>query len=159
MLQSYQDGLVDIGGRKPRLQFGNGGTLRYKHEICYVVIVCAEGHLTEGADDDYPVIDYATNPVIPANIQYEDNAGRIVSVGEWSVTIRNGITTKRKDKRQSIPYWSYSWDHYVFAFHYPAEDYRLVLPSAHVEVENVEHDFCIKREENLHGSLICPDQM
>ena len=75
------------------------------------------------------------------------------------MTIRNGITTKRKDKNKFIPYWSYSWDHYAFAFHYPAEDYKLVLPSAHVEVENIKHDFCIKREENSHGFLKCSDQM
>ncbi len=145
LLQSYQDGFVNKGGQYPLLQFRNGGTLRYKHEICYVVIACAKDHFT-GTDDDYPII--------PANIQYDDSDnGRITSVGEWSVTIRNGVTTKRKDKRQSIPYW----DHYVFAFHYPAEDYRLVLPSAHVDVENVEHNFCIKREDQ-GGFLVCPDR-
>ena len=63
------------------------------------MIVCAEGCFT-GADDDYPVMEHATNPVIPA------------------------------------------------------EDYRLVLPSAHVEAEDVVHDFCIKTENTN-----CPDQM
>ena len=112
---------------------------------------CAEGCFT-GADDDYPVIEHATNPVIPTNIEYDDNTGRIKSVGKWSVTIRNGITAIRRKKHTQ--YDSYSWDHYVFAFHYPAEDYRLVLPSTHVEVEDVIHNFCIKTENTN-----CPDQM
>ena len=43
------------------------------------MIVCAEGCFT-GADDDYPVIEHATNPVIPTNIEYDDNTGRIKSV-------------------------------------------------------------------------------
>ncbi len=148
LLQSYQDGFVNKSGHYPRLQFRNGGTLRYKREICYVVIVCAEGHFT-GTDDDYPVIEYATNHVIPipANIQDNGDNGRITSVGEWRVPITNGIT-----RAQGV---SYSWDQYVFAFHYPTSEGRMCLPSGIVQVhENIEHDLCFKKI-----GRVCPDKL
>ena len=144
MLQSYQNGFVN-NGHYSRLQFRNGGTLRYKHEICYVVILCAEGHFT-GADDDYPVIEHGPGSVIPANIQYDDN-GRITAVGQWRVPITNGITRAQGK--------SYSWDQYVFAFHYPTSDGRMCLPSGLVQVhENIDHDPCFKKI-----GRVCPDKL
>ena len=51
LLQRYQVGFVN-NVHYSRLQFRNGGTLRYMREICCVVIVCAVDHFN-GADDDY----------------------------------------------------------------------------------------------------------
>ena len=140
LLYSYQGGFND-DGHYPRLQFKNGGTLRYKHEICYVVIVCAEGHFN-GVDNDYPVIG-------AFNIDYEAN-GRIRTMEEWGVPIRNHITYA-----QGV---SYSWDNFVFAIHYPDNEGRLNLPQEQVTVhENIDHEFCLKREWK-DGNLVCPDQ-
>ncbi len=159
LLQSYQHGFVNEGGHYPHLQFRNGGTLRYKLEICYVVIVSAEGHFT-GADGDYPVIEYATNPVIPANVQYDDN-GRITAVGQWSVIIRNGKLTAGRIGKKRMPFKKFSWDHYAFAFHFPRDVQRMVIPSDHnpgsphhVRVDDVVH---IKKEP-IGNRWGCPDQ-
>ena len=159
LLQSYQDGFVN-NGHYPHLQFRNGGTLRYMYEICYVVIVCAEGHFT-GADDDYPHF--------PAfNIEYADDSGRITSVGQWSVTIRNGKSTVRKHPDRLDPSIPFSWDHYAFAFHFPDKTRKMIIPSDddltslhYVKDDHVTHTYelCIKKEITRHGRFGCPDQL
>ncbi len=117
----------------------NGGTLRYKHEICYVVIVCAEGHFTE-AEDDCPHFS-------ALNI---DN-GRIRTVGEWRVPITNGITWARSKL--------YSWDHFVFAFHYPTSKGRMRLLSGLVQVhEDIDHESCFKKVGTGY-KWVCPDKL
>ena len=144
LLYSYQGGFAYKNSRHSRLQFRNGGTLRYKHEICYVVIVCAEGHFN-GADDDYPVMD-------AFNIDYEANR-RIRNVGDWRVTITNCITWAQGD--------SYSWDHFVFAFHYPTSEGRMCLPSGLTVHEDIDHKFCFKKKELIPGTnkWVCPDKL
>ena len=139
-LYSYQGGFAYKDGHHSCLQFRNGGTLRYKHEICYVVIVCAEGHFN--GDDDYPVMD-------AFNINYEAN-GRIRNVGEWRVHIKNRITWKKGV--------SYSWDHFVFAFHYPTSKGRMHLPSRLTVHEDINHESCPKKDGNHGYKRVCPDK-
>ena len=141
LLYSYQGGFSYKDGHYSHLQFRNGGTLRYKHEICYVVIVCAEDHFN-GADDDYPVMD-------AFNIDYEAN-GRIRNVREWRVHIKNRITWKKGV--------SYSWDHFVFAFHYPTSEGRMHLPSRLTVHEDINHESCPKKVGNRGYKRVCPDK-
>ena len=164
LLQSYQNGFVN-NGHYPRLQFRNGGTLRYKREICYVVIVCAKDNFT-GTDNDYPVIEHATNPVIPANIEYDGN-GRITDVEQWSVTIRNGKLTTGTHRIERYPFKKFSWDHYAFAFHFPQATNTMEIPSdidtnspRHVRVNDVTHTnwLCTKKEySDRTRHWECPD--
>ncbi len=139
LLYSYQDGFSEDGQYK-HLQFRNGGTLRYKREICYVVIVCAEGQFT-GADGDYPVMG-------AFEIEYEANE-RIRTVEEWRVRIH---TT-------DVSPYGCCWDHFVFAFYYPDNKGRLHLPGQVTKHEKINHtSFCQKREERYNPyRWECPD--
>ncbi len=142
LLQSYQDGFIDDVGHYPDLQFRNGGTLRYKHEICYVVIVCAKDRFT-GADDDYPVMD-------AFNIVYAQQDNRVIETVErdWHVTIKNGITQVWQQRHPPIRYKDFSYDHYVFAFHFDEYQTMTIQPNDANDVENVIHSVCINQRCN-----------
>ena len=139
LLQCYKKAFNPLS----HIQFRCGGTLRYKQEICKVVIVCTnEHHLPE---DKFPRMwkDCVT----------EEEAGEITlvtSVENLEVMIRNGITGTF---RQYIPY---SWDTYAFAFYFPDETYTIKCPKSVIQCSKVEHDshYCINKREG-----ICPNDL
>ena len=138
LLQSYQSA---YGSPLPRIEFRCGGTLRYRCEICYVVIVCAvnphEKHSL--SEEEFPII--------WENVQiiYNSN-GQVSFVQPPEITLRNGITGYYEDGMFS-DYIPYSWDTYAFALHFPTEHFKLEIPKLTLfSTKTIEHDdFCTKK--------------
>lgn len=140
LFRSYQAQFFQ-DGKYPMLEFRNGGTLRYKREICYVTIVCAQGQFKGPLDKQYPQVEGFP-------ITY-NNDGSVYFVTKWKINIRNGI--------KAINGKAISWDHHVLAFHYPNGGMRMILQQGNVKEEKVEHNFCLKGRY-INGKFICPDR-
>ena len=56
LLRCYQTSHEDGRGIRPDICLLRGGTLRYRHEVCYVIIVCMEGHRYSEPLKEYPAI-------------------------------------------------------------------------------------------------------
>ena len=149
LLRCYQEAYNKVNPL-PRVQFRCGGTLRYKNEICKVVIVCTEIHYPE-PKDDFPVMWEGHD------IKYnKDIGGRITNVKPLDVVIRNIVSNKNGK--------SYSWDTYAFAFYFPGDTYELLCPrSEKFERSKVYHNdkLCTKTQPdpNKGGKFICPNNL
>ena len=144
LLQYYQEA-YDVDPL-PHVQFRCGGTLRYKKEICKVVIVCTNTYPLP--EDEFPII--------WDDILYDKN-GRVADIEPFKVVIKNGISGDRH-----MPLF-YSWDTYAFGFYFPNKNYRLRCPkSENFERSEVEHydESCVKTQPdpNNENKLTCPNR-
>ena len=95
------------------------GTLRYKHEVCYIIVVCAK---TNGIDplpampdlDDLPPIKH---PYKTINCEHQH--------------------------QQHYPIHT-TWDHYVVAFHFPKNSGFFRLSSCSLTISKTMHSRCLK---------------
>ena len=152
LLQCYQNA---YGSPLPRIEFRCGGTLRYRNEICYVVIVCAEENLSK---EEFPVM---WEEVLKDGYGSD---GKVESVKLPQVIIRNGILgyyvgDNFRDRKTTF----YSWDTYAFAFHFPDKTFTLEPKSVEIFHEIVQHDGdkCLKRKPNpsKKDKLTCPNDL
>ena len=130
LLQAYQESIVcghvsdevrhhhDV---TPHVVLRCGGTLLYKYEVCYVVIVTYQG---DGIHDDreFPPInspnsDEEKSPRCNWSSLLDDN-------GHYTGT-KEGYPTFAPHHKKDVP--PYYWDHVVFAIHLP-EGKELSLP-------------------------------
>ena len=114
LLEKYSEQVA--GGRKIVLQCG--GTLWYRQEVCYVVIITFEG---DGIHDELP----------PVNSPRVDIADRDSPECDWSSLLdENGYYAKDGyptfTYHQNTPFCNY-WDHIAFAVYLP-EGKELSLP-------------------------------
>ena len=148
LLQCYQNA---YGSPLPHIEFRCGGTLRYRNEICYVVIVCAVHPDSEHplSKDEFPIW---------KDLEVEYVNGKIVSI---QIKIRNGISgvychgvINKKTK-------PFSWDTYVFALYFPDSKYRLELPKRNTTTSLIEHNFCIKTKPDPlnNNKFTCPNHL
>lgn len=100
----------------PRIELRFGGTLRYKFEVCHVVIVCAVYDREDPplSLEDYPVWDEGRD-----KITFDPDTNKIERVDDIRIRIRNGIKW-RADKGCGL-----SWDQIVFAFHFKDTQYMI----------------------------------
>ena len=146
LCSSYVESIAP--GQQEHLLFKVGGTLRYKKEVCYVIVVCVA---KDGVDPlpDFPNLDDLSNLRIRQPISYF--SGGPIPQGGVGV----------------------SWDHYVFALYYPNDHptKTLTLDPFVVTITGVEHykyrddgsyyeprtpGLChlVNRNRDLH---VCPD--
>lgn len=106
-LVSYQESFQP-NPLHPRIELRFGGTLRYKFEVCHVVIVCAvyDGEDPPLSREDYPMWEGEDK------IKFDPYTNKVKRVDEIKINIRNGIKW-RADKKCGV-----SWDQIVFAFHF-----------------------------------------
>ena len=155
LLQCYQ---TAYGSPLPRIEFRCGGTLRYRNEICYVVIVCAEKNLSK---EEFPVM---WEEVLKDGYGSD---GKVESIELPQVIIRNGILGYYEgyvgDSVWDRDTDYFSWDTYAFAFHFPDETFTLEPKSDEIFHEIVQHDGdkCLKRKPNpsKKDKLICPNDL
>ena len=129
----------------PRIQFRCGGTLRYKYEICYVVIVCTDA--SPLPEDEFP-------KMWEDDIEYKED-GRIESVN-LEVVIRNGIYEVLSPSKK------WSWDTYAFGLYFPNTTYSLKCPkSEKFKHSEIDHMFCIKTQPNPYygNKFTCPNDL
>ena len=138
LLQSYQKAFDPL----PRIQFRCGGTLRYKQEICKVVIVCTDASPLD--EDEFPRMwkDYVT----------EEEGVETTLIASIEVVIRNGITGAKTDPK----YTPYSWDTYAFCFYFPDGSYKLKCPRSVIQRSEVDHNvrFCVPKVNRTCPNLL-----
>lgn len=112
----------------PCIELRIGGTLRYKFEVCHVVIVCAvyDGEEPPLSHEKYPMWEEGRD-----KITFHPDTNQVERVDDIRIRIRNGIKW-RADKKCGL-----SWDQIVFAFHF----------------KDTQHMDC--REGGFHHKEVC----
>ncbi len=156
LLQSYQSIHTEDPANPTKVYLLLGGTLRYKREICCVVIVCAEGDRKSEALKDYkpiPLLD-----TIP-----EDGQDPVLLLG--GLTDTDGIVQDYSGLRTPLFYprfisSSASWANLTFAFYCQQKEVEFNFPG--LSCGNIYHnqDRCIrKRPKPYNGSWACPNNL
>lgn len=152
VLEAYQSSLPrdsNNRGKFPRLELRNGGTLRYKFEVCHIIIVCA-AYVRKPLPlplDKYPLWNEGRG-----KIEYNSYTGAITFVHPLKITYKNGV----KYCEGQI----YSWDNFVFTFHFPDETQVMKCPKdpERFNWDEVTHYECIKTRPNGQGKFLCPNE-
>lgn len=131
-----------------------GGTLRYSHEICCVVIVCAEHHRHNEALKSYQPIPLISS--VPAGIQDP-------------ILLPNGLTNVHGQvdfHRKSVPQFypmhlniDTSWANLTFAFY---SDSKKEFIFRGLSCSRIVHDTsrCLKKQPpGQHQSWVCPNDL
>ena len=128
-----------------------GGTLRYKYEICYVVIVSTE-------QDSAQLVQY---PSVYGKHIFESNGvisqeGNIVDDSKFPEFKAQYIISSIKD---SYNWWhNFSWEGIAFAFYFPSEESELRCKVQDVTRDTIQHSFCTSRRKVPQGRL-CPNEV
>ena len=144
LLLSYKRSRTDIQERW-HICLRVGGTLRYKYEICYVVLVCLQ---QDHSFDDLNTID--GQDII--------NHNGLVQRGKV-VDYRQIPEFKAKYIVSSMNYQNFSWEQVVFALYYPSEEFELCCNKDDVTEEHIEHKFCISTRAGPGGRRQCPNEL
>ena len=141
VLVAYQECFENLSPIELRI----GGTLRYRHEVCHVVIVnAAIPDHKDVRNVNYPIWNDADG--VQVEICYDqDNK---VSHAEASFIVKNGL------KRQNC-----SWDHIVFAFYFPINGHEMVCKKPAFCEAAVAHDrrMCLRSRRDRGPLVLCPD--
>ena len=113
----------------PGLIFKKAGTLRYKKEICYVILVCADTDNLSQVEHLPPVTEEGGH-VTPNGLL--DKNGKVVNL---DVKL---VFNKKKHHDNA-------WEQLVFGFYFSCDDTSLKLPSHQVKYDpKYPHTFCIR---------------
>ncbi len=101
-----------------------GGTLRYRKEICYVVIVCSK-------DDNLRDMPSIAGPKFPQFVTngLVDNKGIVIDYNKTPRFKATSIIKSEKVGKNPMgenEYDCYSWEQLVFAFYFPTDRQNLV---------------------------------
>ena len=152
LLQSYQASLLSsdasVDDIFPMIELRIGGTLRYKKEVCNVIIVCAENEPSLPFEK-YPLWGEGKN-----KIKFDPDNCKILSTLPMYIMIKNGIDYGD----------NWSWDQTVFAFHFPNDVQVMKCSKArNFEHKHVEHKrgICIKTQPGPKNKYewLCPDEL
>ena len=148
LLLSYKRSRTDIDERR-HVYLRVGGTLRYKWEICYIVIVCLQQDHTL---NDLPEIEDA-NDIIDHN-GLINRQGKVVDYWQTPEFKAKYIVTSMKDDRGR--YHSFSWEQVVFALYYPSDDLVLQCKEGQIKEGTVDHSdrICISTRNR-----VCPNNI
>ena len=118
-----------------------GGTLRYKQEICYVLIICN--------DSDSPLS--AFEQIEPKSKLFHTNS-LIDASGKIDV-----ITAIPTFNPEHIITSAFSYETLAFGFYFPQERFMRVGPEC-CSVRGIGHDYCIKKQPPPDGGKWkCPN--
>ena len=148
LLLSYKHSRTDIQERRHNIYLRVGGTLRYKYEICYVIIVCLQ---QDHNLNDLATIDTRTQDIVIHNGLVDK--GKVVDYWQTPEFKAKYIISSVQDGRQ---YHNFSWEQVVFALYYPNEDFRLRCNVDTIREEDIEHPFCISTQ-SAPGGRRCPN--
>ena len=145
LLMSYKRSRTDIQERR-HVYLRVGGTLRYKYEVCYVVIVCLQ---QDHSFDDLATID--TEDIIDHKGLLE--MGKVVKYWQTPEFKAKYIISRINNK-------GFSWEQVVFALYYPSEEFRLCCNKDKVMEGDTEHSrsSCISTRSGPGGRQ-CPNDL
>ena len=142
VFEHYQRSLPKdpLTGKLPKIELRIGGTLRYKCEVCYIIIVCKEKE---------PTLPYDKYPMWPEVEKIQFNSDDVVSYVH-SIEVKN-IKGAASDN---------SWNHHVFGFHFPDGQHQMICPKSVFKDKKMIHPnyMCIKKRPQ-GGEWICPDKI
>ncbi|XP_019850574.1 PREDICTED: uncharacterized protein LOC109581166 [Amphimedon queenslandica] len=149
LLIAYQTSFKrDDKGQYPMIELRVGGTLRYKYEICYIIILCKKEELS-----DYPIWEPGRD-----KIKFDtDKDNAVNEIDPISITIKGGI------KWDKNTYQSYSWEHFVFALHFNGDHHQQMTCSDETfshKIINHDARFCLKKtivSRDGSSKVVCPD--
>lgn len=151
MIGQYCKRHTKKGQNPPSIILKRYGTLRYKREICYVIIVCADSDdLSEVKH--LPAINHGEYQTIFSGLEGLDAEGKVPQPVPT-------ITFKRRTYEEG-------WEHLTFAFYFSekAEYKSFTLESTKVEyTDQIPHDKCIHKDpttmvHNDPSTMKCPDK-
>ena len=127
-----------------------GGTLRYKCEICYVLIICTDSSMDVDALSEFKPLPteselFKTNGLINESGKVIDHSAILTFHPEYIYSWVNGD--------------SYSYETTTFAFYFPEESSMQLDSDKCSYNDEVVHKFCIKTQPNLYGDWKCPNNM
>ena len=143
LLESYHS---SRGCTKSGICLKIGGTLRYKREIGYVVIVCTTNKRDRETLEKYDPITKAPFAIFDPNGLVNDD-GIVVDLDAEPT-----FTTRYVNA-------SDSYETLSFAFFFPeSQDFRCSEDT--IERQPIKHDFCIRTKSPGHGEKwVCPDEI
>ena len=155
LLQCYQESRK-IGRRKPDIFLLVGGTLRYTHEICCVVIVCTKEDKDSNALSDYKPFSVRSvsssnpDPVFDPNGLTGDD-GKV----NFSRQCEPKFYPKFLEKRSS-------WANLSFTFYF-SDAKKLKCGQNDIQEDEICHTSCIKKKKDPtldRGSKwVCPNNL
>ena len=143
---SFQD---LMSGYKASRNNGNvylkkAGTLRYKREICYVIIVVMTEDLGNETIRELPSIFY--EPCLDHNGCIDED-GKLINDGSPSFKLKH-------------PFDGDNWESMAFAFYFPSSDDRLRLKKKLGREVEVDHTFCTStRPRRPPYDWVCPNEL
>ena len=152
LIQHYKESRRNC--RSKNVYLLKAGTLQYKYEHCYVIMVCME----EDRERDAQLA--AMSSVYGENI-FKSNGcinkeGKIVNlISVPSFRAQNLVKVKYREGETR-----YEYEEIAFAFYFE-EDQKFLIPKAEEKTVEVSHNdkFCIKKKWNEEESrYTCPDQ-
>lgn len=154
LLLSYRESRIqsDKSATLKEVTFRVGGTLRYKHEICYVVIVCMDGdNIKDQLGLKYPSI---------WGQDIFDHKGMISrdgSIEDYSKIPEFKAQYIVKCINDAGKYNSFSWEAMAFAFYFPSGDTEFRFTVDKVTEANILHPFCTSTRRGPQGNMLCPN--
>ena len=126
-----------------------GGTLRYKREICYIVIACTRNDLKKNLRD-FPCLSQSNQPILKLNGLVDSKGkGKVVNPQAVPVFIVNHVSPKD------------SWETLAFAFYF--EDHSgLVCDREVIHHEKIAHttDICVSKKPQInYKPWMCPNDL
>ena len=149
LIEHYKTSRDDCNDdNEKKVHFKKAGTLRYRHEICYVILVCTAKDLQEASIKDMPTAKELDKENIEVETGSELPQDRI-DKGMENYFQPNGYVTRMDCFISEYPiraiypgYHFYSWDNLNFAFYFPNEGQKLSCDQVTPEVIN-----CVYHEE------------
>ena len=137
--------------KEPAVIFKKYGTLRYKREICYVIIVCADSDDLTHVKDLPPVTEEGGH--VTLNGMLDANGIVINDSAEFMYNRLTSIPNKQNNE---------DWEHLVFGFYFSqVEGHSIILKNSQVEyVSKIPEHYCT-RTQKLHNQRkwVCPDKL
>ena len=156
LLRSYRESRIrtDQSKSEDLVTLRVGGTLRYKHEICYVVIVSLE-------QDSVQLNKYPT--IVNGHSIFESNGlvsleGTVPLVDEskfleFKAEYIISSIQDRYDRWQS-----FSWENVVFALYFASGDSELHCKADEMTRDPISHGFCTSTRKVPTGERLCPNK-
>lgn len=153
LLKSYADSRQRL---MSKIHLKVGGTLRYRYEVCYILIICAEDDLKTLSNfkDLTQDGDILVNRVLNPNGLVGQDGGVINPRAIPTFTPQHVISWY-SGTRKSI-----SWEGIAFAFYFPSGDLTLKCPTETIEQREISHRFCTSTQpptDPWAKKWVCPN--
>ena len=143
LMKSFKESRTDCGGDKD-VYLKLGGTLRYKHEVCYVIIVAMAEDISDEYFKELPSV-YNKSPFIHNGCIDKD--GKIINEETPSFEINHIFSDN-------------TWETLAFGFYFPEP--HISLPKRQCTERTINHNtrICISTKPPAkYEKFVCPNEL